>query len=529
MAPPIDCPATPPARPVLHDSPFSDYYTDSSPVLSAQTTKTQNALVNRLSQLAVQFTRQDVPQDVAHHVQATLDHIYALFTVPDTQTRQPADMEDSGLFIDEDSPCPSKTCYDPPATTGDDDQDDGVHEELDDVYGNMLKMSRELRQTFAGLQDNEHTLMEDLVDSMEEGETLRMENTDLRSKLKLVQRQADLLGEQVNGLRAKNQMVTAENHNLREDLHHEFNQLLNLRLHLIEIEFECARTLPGRERNDALAKSISRWRDEWDTLSQHFQRRSEQYSRIIDFARLNDGRELIESMNELIIEDGFSSRPSSSHSSRPTSSHSSGSSYGHRRTISGSELREFILKSEPRSRQASTSSKASVDSSATEHSMHDYASRKFVSACNSPHLTGADDDTSLAPPAHPPIDDTVSRAKVADPADVVSTALVPAEPSASLAQLDRVQDAAGAGAQEEETASSTRPTPPFQLAGFLSRLWSSTTRPSVAVIPRKLYGDPRMNLWDALADASSVSLYDDFYDQYNNDNNDETETQSDTA
>ncbi|KAK8170857.1 hypothetical protein BKA80DRAFT_875 [Phyllosticta citrichinensis] len=423
----------------------------------------------------------------------------------------------------------------PPATTDDDGQDDGVHEELDDVYGNMLKMSRELRQTFAGLQDNEHTLMEDLVDSMEEGETLRMENTDLRSKLNLIQRQADLLGEQVNGLRAKNKMVTAENHNLREDLHHEFNQLLNLRLHLIEIEFECARTLPGRERNDALAKSISRWRDEWDTLSQHFQRRSEQYSRIIDFARLNDGRELIESMHELIVEDCFSqgSCPSSSHSSRPTSSHSSRSSYGHRRTISGSELREFLLKSEPRSRQASTSSKASVDSSATEHSMHDYASGKVVSACNSPHLTGADDDTSRAPPpAHAPIEDTVARAKGADPADVVSTALVPAEPSASLAHRDRVQDAAGAAQEEEEETASgtTPPTPPFQLAGFLSRLWSSatTTRP-VAVIPRKLYGDPRMNLWDALADASSVSLYDDFYDQYNDGNDDETETQSDTA
>lgn len=517
MAPPVDCPATPPVRPVLHDSPFSDYYTDSSPALSAQTTKTQSALVNRLSQLAVQFTRQDVPQDVAHHVQATLDHIYALFTVPDTQTRQPADMEDSGLFIDEDSPCSSKTCFDPPATPDDHDQHDGVHEELDDVYGNMLKMSRELRRTFAGLQENEHTLMEDLVDSMEEGETLRVENTDLRSKLNLIQRQADLLGEQVNGLRAKNKMVTAENHNLREDLHHEFNQLLNLRLHLIEIEFECARTLPGRERNDALAKSIARWRDEWDTLSQHFQRRSEQYSRIIDFARLNDGRELIESLNELIIEDCFSqgSRPSSSYSSRPTSSHSSRSNYGHRRTISGSELREFILKSEPRSRQASTSSKASVDSSATEHSMHDC---EFVSACNSPHFKGA--DTFLE---HVPFEDTVTRAKVADPADVVSTALVPAELSASMAHLDRVQDAAGA---QEKTASGTRP---FQLAGFLSRLWSSTTRP-VTVIPRALYGDPRMNLWDALADASSVSMYDDFYDQYNNnDDDDETETQSDTT
>ncbi|KAK7524859.1 hypothetical protein IWZ03DRAFT_35215 [Phyllosticta citriasiana] len=527
MAPPIDCPATPPARPVLHDSPFSDYYTDSSPVMLAQTSKTQNALVNRLSQLAVQFTRQDVPHDVAHHVQATLDHIYALFTVPDTQTRQPADLEDSGLFIDEDSPCPSKTRYDPPATTDNDDENGEVHEELDDVYGNMLKMSQELRQTFSGLQENEHSLMEDLVDSMEEGEMLRTENADLRSKLNLIQRQADLLSEQVNGLRAKNKMVTAENHDLREDLHHEFNQLLNLRLHLIEIEFECARTLAGRERNDALAKSIAYWRDEWDALSQHFQSRNQQYSRLVDFARLNDGRELIEGMNELIIEDCSSqgSRPSSSHSSRPTSSHSSRSSYGHRRTISGSELREFILKGGPHSRQVSMSSKASVDSSATEHSVHDYDSGKSVSACKSPALRGVTrcdtfrDDTSLVPIANPPIEDDGTRAKVADPADVVSTALVQAEPSASPAHDDHVQDAAGA---QEKRASST---PTFQLTGFLSRLfWRGLNRPVTTVIPRALYSDPRMNLWDALADASSVSMYDDFYDQCKNDNDKNNET-----
>ncbi|KAK8220369.1 hypothetical protein IWZ01DRAFT_4810 [Phyllosticta capitalensis] len=505
MAPPTDCPATPPARPVLHDSPFSDYYTDSSPVLSAHTSKTQNALVNRLSQLAVQFTRQDVPQDVAQHVQSTLDHIYALFTVPDTQTRQPADLEDSGLFVDEDSPCPSKTRYDPPATTEDDDGDAAVHEELDDVYANMLKMSRELRESFSGLQANEHTLMEDLVNSMEESEMLRLENTDLRSKLNVIQTQADLLGEQVNGLRAKNKMVTTENHDLRDDLHYEFNQLLSLRLHLIEIEFECARTLRGRERNDALAKSISRWRNEWEMLSQHFQQRNDQYSRIIDFARLNDGRELIESMNDLIIEDYKSqgSRPSSSHSSRPTSSYSSRSSHGHSRTISGSQIREFILKSEPCSRQVSISSQASVDSSATEHSVHVHAARD--------RKTFVPDNTSLVPIENPPFEDDNTLAKVAEPSDVVSTALVQAEPSASKAD-DNAQDAVGA----QETASKT---PTFQLKGFLSRLLS----PKPFEISKTLYGDPHMNMWDALADASNINMYDDFYDEYK-----ETR-QSDTA
>lgn len=136
-------PSTPPGRPILHDSPFSDYYSDSPfSVDPHSASKTQSALLHRLSQLAVQVTREEPVEPVAYHVQRALDNLYALFAVPDSQTRQPADLHDSGLFVDDERESSRQH-------VAAERRDDSIGEdELEDVYGTMIKMSMELREGF---------------------------------------------------------------------------------------------------------------------------------------------------------------------------------------------------------------------------------------------------------------------------------------------------------------------------------------------------------------------------------------------
>ncbi|KAF9633871.1 putative rhoptry protein [Lasiodiplodia theobromae] len=285
-------PSTPPARTVLHDSPFSDYYSDSPFSAGPQhASKIQSALLNRLSQLAVQVTREEPIEPVAHHVQRALDNLYALFAVPDTQTRQPADLEDSGLFIeDEKSERGPLVDHAPlPSVEG-----SVADEELEDVYGTMIRMSMELREGFLEMKTG---LMADMTKVQTQNDGLKAENKSLRS-------QNGILQAQVAALRSKIESLRTQNQSLRTDLQSDFTELMSLKLQLMAIEVKSALHL-GRDGSDVLKQSMERWTDEWHEMDEKFRERREKFSGAVDPNLLDEAHQLAADISAFLnLEDG---------------------------------------------------------------------------------------------------------------------------------------------------------------------------------------------------------------------------------
>ncbi|KAF4313890.1 hypothetical protein GTA08_BOTSDO00336 [Botryosphaeria dothidea] len=312
-----DRPTTPPGRTILHDSPFSDYYSDST--FSGgpqQASKTQSALLNRLSQLAVQITREEPVEPVAHHVQGALDNIYALFAVPDTQTRQPADLEDSGLFVEDD-----KSVADLPRehVSKGFPEDVIADEELEDVYSTLIKMSMELREGFLEMKDHQSGLIADMTKVQNQNDALKSENKALRS-------QNDILQAQVSALRSKIESVRTQNHSLRTDLQSDFTELMSLKLQLMAIEVKSALHL-GEDNSDVLKESMEHWTDEWHEMDEKFRERREKFSGNVDPNLLGEAHQLAADISAFLnLEDGKLKPKSSRHSRNVPGLHARGSS-----------------------------------------------------------------------------------------------------------------------------------------------------------------------------------------------------------
>ncbi|KAL1617915.1 hypothetical protein SLS56_010755 [Neofusicoccum ribis] len=325
-------PSTPPARAILHDSPFSDYYSD-SPFSAAphRASKIQSALLNRLSQLAVQVTREEPVEPVAHHVQRALDNLYALFAVPDTQPRQPADLEDSGLFVEDDKDYPSEREHAAAAAIEDGVADD----ELEDVYSTMIKMSMELREGFLEMKvraprtlgarlpnsskDHQTGLMADMTHVTNQNDALKSENKSLRS-------QNDILQAQVTALRSKIESLRTQNQSLRTDLQSDFTELMSLKLQLMAIEVKSALHL-GRDSGDILKQSMERWTDEWHEMDEKFRERREKFSGAVDPNLLGEAHQLAADISAFLnLEDGNLKPRTSRHSRNIPGTHARGSS-----------------------------------------------------------------------------------------------------------------------------------------------------------------------------------------------------------
>ncbi|OJD35894.1 girdin isoform x5 [Diplodia corticola] len=300
-------PSTPPARAVLHDSPFSDYYSDSPFSAGPQhASKIQSALLNRLSQLAVQVTREEPVEPVAHHVQRALDNLYALFAVPDTQTRQPAGLEDSGLFIEDDADergSPAAEHVPLPPIEG-----SIADEELEDVYGTMIRMSMELREGFLEMKDHQTGLVADMTKVQTQNDDLKAQNKSLRS-------QNDILQAQVAALRSKIESLRTQNQSLRTDLQSDFTELMSLKLQLMAIEVKSALHM-GQDGSDVLKQSMERWTEEWHEMDEKFRERREKFSGAVDPNLLGEAHQLAADISAFLnLEDG-NLRPKSSRRSR---------------------------------------------------------------------------------------------------------------------------------------------------------------------------------------------------------------------
>ncbi|KAH7061495.1 hypothetical protein B0J12DRAFT_297603 [Macrophomina phaseolina] len=355
MATHADRPSTPPGRAILHDSPFSDYYSDSAFSAGSQrATKIQSALLNRLSQLAVQVTREEPIEPVAHHVQRALDNLYALFAVPDTQTRQPADLEDSGLFVEDDRSIPETPCKRLSAGLSEDVITD---EELEDVYSTMIKMSVELREGFLEMKSG---LMADMTKVQNQNDALKAENKSLRS-------QNDILQAQVTALRAKIESLRTQNHSLRTDLQSDFTELMSLKLQLMAIEVKSALHL-GQDSSNILKQSMERWTVEWHEMDEKFRERREKFSGSVDPNLLGEAHQLAADISAFLnLEDGNLKPKSSRHSRNVPGAHVRGSSDPFP-TVLASTLPPIEEMSAEQAEESTQKSQRSTQDASTDHS-----------------------------------------------------------------------------------------------------------------------------------------------------------------
>ena len=100
-------PETPPPRSlsprrILFDSPSSDYYTDTSLSPDPSPSPAQKALLTRLAAIGKQILRKDPSGQKFGWINERLDGVEEVFAALESQTRQPPELEDSGLFMDGD-------------------------------------------------------------------------------------------------------------------------------------------------------------------------------------------------------------------------------------------------------------------------------------------------------------------------------------------------------------------------------------------------------------------------------------------
>lgn len=100
-------PVTPPQsassdRPFYESSPFSDYYTESSPSADCSNTLIQIQLLRRLKGFQDRIATVEPNAINAKLLNAQLDSIESTLNAPEIQTREPTDLEDSGLFLSDD-------------------------------------------------------------------------------------------------------------------------------------------------------------------------------------------------------------------------------------------------------------------------------------------------------------------------------------------------------------------------------------------------------------------------------------------
>lgn len=86
------------------DSPMSDYFTDPSnspDLFTVSPSSAQQEILRRLRALSNWVLRQDLPSHAAIKAHHAIDELEGILVAPETQSRQPADIDESDLFSPE--------------------------------------------------------------------------------------------------------------------------------------------------------------------------------------------------------------------------------------------------------------------------------------------------------------------------------------------------------------------------------------------------------------------------------------------
>lgn len=254
---------------LLQDSPFSDYFTDDagsfdnrSPY-SAPSPSAQRLLV-RLHTLGAEILRQDPSEHTTHDISTKLDILEATLHAPVAQTRQPAHLADSGLFLEDDHDGDYDTEGTPSTHSLQNSQESHVHE-VNDTPILMRRATNTSATTKLPAPDHLLKNAQEVLERVENANrSLRQRYHDM---CQLNQSHMDELEESAQEvLRLK-----SENESLKADLGFDHSELLFMKLQLKALEVQID-TFPEAEHASDIRKKvllnddIDRWKADWDDV-----------------------------------------------------------------------------------------------------------------------------------------------------------------------------------------------------------------------------------------------------------------------
>ncbi|KAI9690970.1 MAG: hypothetical protein M1822_008590 [Bathelium mastoideum] len=240
------------------DSPFSDYFTDCSmDSLSPIPTFAQKQLIQRLGNLGALVLRKEPSERAYELLYKSLNDMEDALGEIDSQSRQPADVADSGLFLADDDPFTASEALDPssspppspPPTSSALTRTDSVHEHkpID-----LALQTTTTKLTISNNNDNNTNATHDQLLPTAHALLARVTAaaTQLRARLAEVQHANDVQTEQLGHAATEIGALRSERAALAREVACDHSELLFLRLQMRALEMRAkVRLGPRRERN----------------------------------------------------------------------------------------------------------------------------------------------------------------------------------------------------------------------------------------------------------------------------------------
>lgn len=260
----------------LQDSPFSDYFTDdgrsaNEDGYSAPSAETQQMLL-RLNKLQSQLMRGvdgQSERETLNIVGKKLDGIELELDSLHSQTRMPPELEDSGLFLEEEEGEEEVDREDSGTPSGLGVQYDGAN---DDAFGEQPTKDQK-RAEYDYLLVQAQQVLANVTKAQEK---LKQRHAELRELNDAHTVEMDEKDREIEELKSENEAMQL-------DLNHDHSELLFLKLQFkaLEVEFDAlddefpARPKPAQRKK--LQVELDRWRSDWHDVDGRMKRRRSHY------------------------------------------------------------------------------------------------------------------------------------------------------------------------------------------------------------------------------------------------------------
>ncbi|KAK4508610.1 hypothetical protein PRZ48_002349 [Zasmidium cellare] len=271
----------------LQNSPFSDYFTDEARSIDSNISSTETKqLLVRMNKLQSQLMRDNSEsgRDAINIVGRKLNEIEMELNARHSQSRLPLDIEDSGVFMDE-------------------EQYGGAKDEATPV-GQRIQEEPYLENANAGMDLESEPATIEQYKAERDWFIVRMQDLleDLgKAQLELGKRYAEVreLNEyhnaQIEERDTQIEQLRSENEGLRSDLGFEYSELLFLKLQMKSLEVDVD-TLSGDDldssateaqraklsKKNSILSEMDRWRSDWQDVEGRFKRRRSKYGVSLD-------------------------------------------------------------------------------------------------------------------------------------------------------------------------------------------------------------------------------------------------------
>ncbi|KAI9693449.1 MAG: hypothetical protein M1820_009242 [Bogoriella megaspora] len=233
----------------VHDSPFSDYYTDSSTDSSPSLTLGQQKVVSRLTTVGSKALRNEPSKHAYDLLHKSIDSMEEALSEIESQSKQTADIGDSGLFMGDEEPLSPHFIVES-FSKKDTTRSTATSNGIDSVIGD--DSSQESNPDYAALLQQCSTLLHRVTRSA----------TRLRLRLSEVKHTNDVMILSMSQASHENLTLRSENEALKQDINFDHSELLFLKLQLKALELQ-AQPWAEMHGDKDLAEDIERWKGDW--------------------------------------------------------------------------------------------------------------------------------------------------------------------------------------------------------------------------------------------------------------------------